>query len=97
MHGTPDRGGRWLWVSVISFGLMMAVLYLGQGLPSLLYVVLVLGLIVLSIISLFAHHFLEVFHIGRLVADAARASRRTALVLLFLSGVVVITKLLGWW
>ena len=97
MRGTPNPDGRWLWISVISFGLMLAALYLGQGLPSAVYVVLVLGLLLISVVGLFAHHFLEMFRIGGLVAGLVRASRTNALVFLVLGLLAVITKLLGWW
>jgi len=57
--------GYWLTVAIKSFVLMLAVLYLEQGLPSLLYVVLILGFLLLAMVALVAHHFYSLLAFGR--------------------------------
>lgn len=51
---------NWLRVAVLSWALMLAVLYRGQGRQTLAYVVLVLGLFLLAFTALIADHLLQV-------------------------------------
>jgi len=93
MRKTPDSSGRWLWVSVVSFVLMLLALYLGQGLPSLLYVVLVLGLFLLAFVALTVHHVYDLVALGLRVRQIAMKSRLNAAIVL-LVGVALVLKLL---
>ena len=92
-----DPGGRWLWLALVSFALMLASLYLGQGLPSLVYVVMVLGLLVLSLVSLIIHHLYDVVSIGQRIRHLVGQSRTHAAIVLTLGLVAVALKLLGIW
>lgn len=97
MQKTPDPSARWLWVSVVSFALMLAALYLGQPLPSLAYVLLVLGLLVLAVIALLVHHVYELFDLSQRVRQIAGKSRPSALLLLGVGLVLVVLKVLHVW
>lgn len=92
----PDPSGRWLKTAAISLVLMLASLYLGQGLPSWLYVVLVLGLVLLSFVSLIIHHLYDLVAVAQAIRHVAGKSRRNALIILVV-GLVIGLKLLGIW
>ncbi len=92
-----DSSGVWLFRAIVSFGLMLLALFLGQGLPSLVYVVLVLGLLLFSFISLLIYHHLELIGLGHRVAELARGNPVTAWFFLVMGGVAVVLKLLGFW
>lgn len=93
----PDSTGAWLNRAIVSFILMLLALYLGQHLPSLLYVVLVLGLLLFSFASLLIYQHLELFGLGKRVAALVRDNPRNAWAVLVLAGVAVALKLLGIW
>lgn len=87
----------WLAAAVVAFALMLAALYLGQGLPSLVYVVLVLGLLVFSLVALLIHHFMGLVSLGQRIHLLIRQSRANALIFLGLGLAAVVLKLLGVW
>lgn len=76
---------------------MLAVLYLGQGLPSLVYVVLVLGLLLFSFASLLIYHHLELVGVAQRVNQLVRQNPRNAWLVLVAVGIAVILKILGIW
>lgn len=87
----------WLGAAVVSFALLLGALYLGQGLPSLIYVGLVLGLLIFSIVALLIHHFIDLVSLGRHIRLLIRQSRANALIFLGVGIVAVVLKLLGVW
>ena len=97
MLGKSDPSGRWLWTAVAALALMLLILYVGQGWPSLIYVVLVLGLLAVSMLALIVHHLYDLLWVGKRIAELSRASRQNALIFLVVAGIVIATKLLGWW
>ncbi|HEU4740171.1 MAG TPA: hypothetical protein VFS50_01080 [Meiothermus sp.] len=87
----------WLKVAVVSFALMLAVLYLGQGLPSLAYVILVLGLFLLAFLAMIADHLLQVVALTRRVRNLAGRSPLNAGLLVGIGVLMIVLKLLGVW
>jgi hypothetical protein len=87
----------WLKVAVVSFALMLAVLYLGQGLPSLAYVILVPALFLLAFLDMIADHLLQVVALTRRVRNLAGRSPLNAGLLVGIGVLMIVLKLLGVW
>jgi hypothetical protein len=76
---------------------MLVTLYLGQGLPSLVYVVLVLGLLGAALVGLLVHHIYDLVRIGQTLRGLVLKSRINAATVLLVAAVLGVLKLLGIW
>jgi hypothetical protein len=91
----PDSSKGWLWIAATSFVLSLAALYLGQGWPSLLYVVWVLGFLLLAVAGLFISHIYDLAEIGQRIRSMVLQSRASATYVLLFALLLVGLKLLG--
>jgi hypothetical protein len=76
---------------------MLVALYLGRGLPSPIYVVLVLGLLGAALVGLLVHHIYDLVQVGRTLRELVLKSRINAATVLLVAAVLGVLKLLGIW